>query len=136
MYESFLRPADDPWFSPDKVDWHRGSRHDRVARIKLAVIKAVRGGKQAIEAIGPLLIQWISDARMLREAWDLLAAKGDTAPGPNGHRYADFDDCEVWSLLKSIGKAIRNDTYRVGDEKEVRSPRTAPTRPAARGPSR
>ena len=123
MYESFLRPADDPWFSPDRVDWHRGSRHDGVGRIKLAAIEAVRGGKRAIEAIGPLLIKWISDARVLREAWDVLTAKGATAPGPNGQRYADFDDCEVWSLLKSIGEAIRNDTYRVGDEKEVKIPK-------------
>jgi len=130
MYEAFLRPPDDSWFLPERVDWHRGSRHERVARIKLVVIEAGRGGKQAIEAIGPLLIKWISDSRVLREAWDFLAAKGDTAPGPNGHRYDDFDDNEVWSLLKSIGQAIRNDTYRVGEEKEVNIPkdRADPTR--------
>jgi hypothetical protein len=123
MYESFLRSACDPWFSPDRVDWHRGSRHDFTTRAKLAVINAVREGKQAIESIGPLLPKWISDARLLREAWDILAAKGDTAPGPNGRRYDDLDDMEVWSLLRSIGRAIRNDTYGLGEERIVNVPK-------------
>ena len=123
MYESFLRSASDPWFSPDRVDWHRGSRHDYVKRVGLNVVLAVREGKQAIETIGPLLMKWIADARMLRKAWDILAAKGNTAPGPNRRRYDDLDDVEVWSLLRSIGAAIRNDTYRVGEERIVNVPK-------------
>ena len=123
MYESFVREAYDPWFPADSCTWHRGSRHKCVALAELAVVRAVQGGKPAIEAIGPLFIKWVSDARMLYEAWHTLAAKGGTAPGPNGHRYDDFDDCEVWSLLKSIGQAIRKGTYRAGDEKVVQIPK-------------
>ncbi len=130
MYESYLGSADDPWFTPDRVDWHRGSRHDQVTQIKLAVTNAVRRGKSAIKAIGPQLINWVSNAEMLHEAWDILAAKGDTAPGPNGHRYEDFDQPEIWELLRTIGKAIRNGTYRVGQEWVVKVPkdRTDPSR--------
>jgi hypothetical protein len=130
MYESYLRSADDPWFTPDRAHWHRGSWHDQVTRIKLAVIDAVRRGKSAIKAIGPQLINLVSNAEMLHEAWDILAAKGDTAPGPNGHRYEDFDEPEIWELLRTIGKAIRNGTYRVGQEWIVKVPkdRTDPSR--------
>ena len=94
---------------------------------------SARASRRSIRS-AHLLIKWISDARMLREAWDFLAAKGDTAPGPNGHRYDDFDDNEIWELLRTISKAIRNDTYRVGAERIVnipkdRSDRSRGTRP-------
>lgn len=119
MYESFLRPASDPWFSPGRIAWHRGSRHDYVARVRAAIVRAVYGGNTSIESLGPRLIDWVSSPQILRQAWDLLARKGDTAPGPNGRRYGDLDDGEVWELLRTIGRAIRNDAYRVGPELEI-----------------
>ena len=123
VYESFLREIYDPWFPADSVTWHAGSRHKCAMQAKLAVIRAVQGGKPAIEAIGPLFVKWIADARMLYEAWHLLAAKGGTAPGPNGHRYDDFDDAEVWELLRTMGQAIRKGTYGVGEERVVQIPK-------------
>jgi len=140
MYESLSRVPFDPRTDLHRVDAHFGSRRDFVTRVKLTVINAVHEGRPAIEALGPLLIKWISDARMLREAWDLLAAKGETAPGPNGHRYSDYDDHEIWSKLKAIGKAIydgeatggkiRGDKFRAGGERKVQIPkdRTDPER--------
>lgn len=130
MYESFLRPPDDPWFTPDRVDWHYGTRHDFVTWVKSTVIDAVQKGRPAIEALGPRLIKWIIDARLLREAWDLLAKKGETAPGPNEHRYDDYDSSEVWAKLTAIGAAIHKDTYRPGGERKVEIPkdRTDPDR--------
>lgn len=124
-YETYLRPASDPWFSPDRVDLRRASQPEYVKGVRLAVVRAVGQGKKEIEAIGPRLIDWISNANMLREAWNLLAAKGDTAPGPNGHHYNDFDSPEIWELLRTIGKAIRNDTYRVGTEWIVKIPKSS-----------
>ena len=130
MSDTFLRPAYDPWCPPDSVSRHVGRRQDFVTRAKSSIIRAVGQGKEATKAIGPKLIKWIYDARMLREAWDSLAAKGDTAPGPNGRRYDDLDDPEVWELLRTIGQAIHDDTYRMGDEQEVQIPkdRLDPTR--------
>jgi hypothetical protein len=125
MYESFLRPASDPWFSPDRVDWHRASQPEYVKGVKLAVIRAVRQGKPGIDAIGPHLGDWIANANTLREAWDLLAAKGDTSPGPNGHHYDDFDGPEVWELLRTVARAIRSDNYRVGAEWTVKVPKSS-----------
>ena len=41
---SLLRPPADPWYPPDRLDWHRGSRHDYVKAGRAAVIHAVRDG--------------------------------------------------------------------------------------------
>ena len=123
MSDTFLRPAYDSWCPPDSVSRHVGRRQDFVTRAILSIIRAVGQGKEATKAIGPKLVKWIYDARMLREAWDLLAAKGDTAPGPNGRRYDDLDDLEAWELLRTIGQAIHDDTYRVGAEQEIQIPK-------------
>ncbi len=123
MYESCLKASCDPWFPVDAVPWHVGSRHDVVTRAKLAVSRAGREGKQAVKEICPRLVNWIADASILRAAWDCLAAKGETAPGPNGRRYEDLDDAETWELLRSIGAAIREGTYKVGRERHVQIPK-------------
>lgn len=123
MYEDLFRPADDPWFSTDAMPRHVGTRQDFVKWVRTRLVRAVREGRQGVEAICPLLIRWISDSRMLRAAWDTLAAKGNTAPGPNRRRYADLDDAEVWELLGSMSRAIRNDTYRPGPEEHRAIPK-------------
>lgn len=123
MYENRVSP-DDPWFSPERVDRHLGSREDYVHRVKAAVVLAVGKGKPGVKSIAPFVLKWVSDARMLREAWDLLASKGGATPGPNGRHYDDLEDPEVWELLKTIGKAIRNGTYRVGRERIVHIPKS------------
>ncbi|MCY2986994.1 MAG: reverse transcriptase domain-containing protein [Planctomycetota bacterium] len=130
MYESLLRSPGDLWFTPDCVDWHAASRDKYVTQVKLEVVNAVREGRPAIKSLGPNLLKRISDSRLLREAWDKLAAKGETAPGPNGRRYDDYDDNEVWDKLKAISIAIRKDTFRPGGEREVQIPkdRTNPAR--------
>lgn len=130
MYESMLRSAVDAWFPAAGATYHRGDRHRCLTHARLNIRRAILEGKQAIEALGPLLLKWISDARVLHEAWDVLAAQGDTSPGPNGRRYDDLDDSEVWGLLKVMGQAIRKDTYRIGAEKVVQIPkdRSDPTR--------
>lgn len=130
MYENLVDLPQDFGFTPNRVDWHYGSRKESVQRVKLAVIGAVYEGRGPIETLGPKLLGWISDTKMLREAWNHLAAKGETAPGPNGHRYGDYDESEVWSKLKAIGVAIRKDTYRPGGERRVKIPkdRTNPER--------
>lgn len=117
-------------FTPNRVDWHYGSREESVKRVKLTVIGAVYEGRGPIETLGPKLLGWISDSKMLREAWNHPAVTGETAPGPNGHRYIDYDESEVWSKLKAMCAAIRKDTYRPGGERKVKIPkdRTDPQR--------
>ena len=41
----------------------------------------------------------------------------------NGRRYDDLDKREVWELLRTIGGAILNDTYRIGKERVVKIPK-------------
>lgn len=130
MYESFLRPPSDPWFQPDSVTWHQGSRQQFLTRARRRLASAGREGKTGVESLGAVVLKLVADARMLRASWNLLAAKGDTAPGPNGRRYEDLEDPEVWALLKAIGRAIRKDTFRPGAERVVAilKDRTDPTR--------
>ena len=106
------------------------TRQDFVRWVRIRLVRAVQEGREGIQGVCPLLIKWVSDARMLRSAWDFLAAKGNTAPGPNVRRYSDLDDLEIWELLRTIGKAIRNDTYRSGPEEHlaILKDRTDPSR--------
>lgn len=119
VYENWQRSAYDPWFPAESATYHSGTRQDVRARCLLAVRRAAAGGKQAIEEIGPLLFKSVCDARMLRCAWDMLARFGGHAPGPDGRRYDDLDDHEVWGLLTALGQAIRKGTYRPGPVRTV-----------------
>lgn len=123
MYERIPRLANDSGTSPESVAWHVGNRSEFATRVKRAVIEAFRQGPRAIESLGPKLIEWLSDPKWLHEAWNHLATKKGSAPGPNGRRYSDLDKREVWSMLQAISEAIRNDTYRIGEAKEVKIPK-------------
>ena len=101
----------DPWFPADSVTWHAGSRHKYVTQAKLAVIRAVHGGKPAIEAIGPLFIKWISDARMLYEAWHLRRRRGARPLARTADRYDDFDDAKSGSFcVPSARRSVKAPT--------------------------
>jgi hypothetical protein len=55
------------------------------------------------------MLNRIADERNLKIAWDHLARYGGQAPGPNGHRFGDYANHEVWSLLRCIAAAILDD---------------------------
>src|SRR5437588_766656 len=100
MYEWFGRRPEDSWFArhgfqQKSVAFHTGTRHDLLRRHQQTAERAVQAGRQGISEIVPFLLERVADARTLHAAWDDLRAEGGEAPGPNGHRYADFDDPDV-----------------------------------------
>lgn len=123
MYERIPRLVGNSRIPPKSVTFHVGNRAEFVSRAKLAVMEAARQGPEAIKSLGPSFIEWLSDPKWLHEAWNHLATKKGSAPGPNGRRYSDLDKREVWSMLQAISEAIRNDTYRIGEAREVKIPK-------------
>jgi hypothetical protein len=94
-YERLTIPAYDPGFLIESVSWHSRTRKQFVDYAVLAVKRAVEGGPSAVAELGPYLLKWASDTRMLRDAWEQLARSGGQAPGPNGRRYSDLESTEV-----------------------------------------
>ncbi|MFO0822842.1 MAG: reverse transcriptase domain-containing protein [Gemmataceae bacterium] len=88
-------------------------------RHRTVVEQALKSGLEGVRKLADYQLKLIADPRALRVAWDYLASKGGQAPGPNEHRYTDYTETEIWSLLRAIGKAIRNDTYRAGPDRKV-----------------
>jgi retron-type reverse transcriptase len=62
--------------------------------------------------------------RNLRLAWGHLAAEGGQAPGLDGLRFDDLEAHEVWQLVRTLGKAILDDTYRPGEDRRVAIPKS------------
>ncbi len=105
---------------PDAADWHVGDRNSFLRRHVAAADAAVRHGPQAIHALSSRLLQRIGDARNLHIAWDFLRQHGGQAPGPNGHRYHQFEVPELWNVVRCIGAAVRESTYRPGPARRVK----------------
>jgi len=121
MYERFFRVPAEGWlahygYRQEAVDYHLGTCRDFMRRHMEAAKRAAAGGREGIKEIAPFLLNRVADARTLRCAWDYLRREGGQAPGHNGHRYEDFGDSEVWSLLRAIGAAIRAQDYRRGPD--------------------
>lgn len=115
----YKRPAD-VHARPEAVDFHEGDRHDFLRRHERAAAEAAQGGPQAVLAIAPYLFPRAADPRNLRIAWDFLKHCGGQSPGPNGHRYEDYEHYEVWEFVRTISKAMLNGTYRPGPVRKVR----------------
>jgi retron-type reverse transcriptase len=105
------------------VDFHRGSWRAFRRRHEHLATEAARAGGSAVKKFARVLLRRVADARMLRHAWEHLSSKGGQAPGPNGLSYRDFEDPEVWSLLRAEGNAIRRGRYRPGPERECQIPK-------------
>jgi len=83
---------------------------------------AVATGGGALAEVGSNLLGWASDPRMLRLAWDTLAARGQ-APGSDGCRYSDFDEPGVWDLLRDLSRSVRDGSYERGPVRRIRIPK-------------
>jgi hypothetical protein len=94
------------------VDFRVGDRHALLRRHDRAAARAVRAGRRGLREIAPYLLRRVADARVLRTAWDYLRAEGGDAPGPDGKHNQDYDEHDVWGLLRAIGASIRAGTYR------------------------
>jgi RNA-directed DNA polymerase len=133
MYDRPLQSPDDLPVLIRRLRQHRGTWQKFVGGIHETIVRAIHEGPASVKEILPNLLTWISDARTLRAAWNTLAQK-NTAPGPNGHHFNDFDHKEVWELLRTIGKAIRAGTYRVGEERTIHIPKDPTNRKRGKRP--
>lgn len=122
-YQSLDRDlAPDP-FDLNTLTRHRGGQGLYKNELRRLLYQAVRKGKPGIAEIAPKLLPWIASDRTLRIAWDRLAARGGTAPGPNGDRYNDFSSRAVNELLRHIGPMIATGQYRTGPEAKRKIPK-------------
>ena len=120
MYDSRCRgDLDLPGITPESVLHRHGSIGDYLARHNQSARQAWRGGIRGMRELVPHLFRRIADERTMRLAWDYLAREGGTAPGPNGHRYRNFSNAEVWDLCRALARAVRDGTYRPGSENVV-----------------
>lgn len=125
MYESLLHGHRIPDDRPEAVTYHRGDIGDFHSRLLKQCATAGHHGSTGINRIAHHLLAWVSDARTLRLAWDDLARRGGRAPGPNQRTYDALSDGEIWSLCRALGKAIREDRYRPGQERILDIPKSS-----------
>jgi hypothetical protein len=104
---------------PKWVTRHRGDRYDFIARHRRQARRVAKLGRSALASIARSLLFRVSHDKTLRVAWDYLAQYGGQAPGPDGCRYSDFPDSEVWRVCRSIRDEIRRGEYEPFEE-EVR----------------
>jgi len=103
----------------DAVGFHEGSWRDFLRRHERAAAMAVQRGRAGVLEMVPYLLRWTADPRNFRNAWD-HCSKGGEGPGPNGHRYEDYEEKDIWNLAAIIQRAILDDCYRPGRERKVR----------------
>jgi RNA-directed DNA polymerase len=105
------------------ADPHRGTRRDFLRRHETEAVAAAHGTAKAKKAFVTKLLPRAADSRNLRLAWGYLAAEGGQAPGRDGLRFDELEDHEVWRLVRALGAALRDDTYRPGPDRKVPIPK-------------
>lgn len=103
--------------SVEDVSKHKGTIDEFYQRMQAQLRKTGQERRCARSAIGPYLRQWVYDTRLLWIAWQKLANFGGQAPGPNGRRYSDLNDQEVWHHLQAIHDGLNSGTYQPGPVK-------------------
>jgi hypothetical protein len=104
---------------PKWVTRHRGGRAAFLARHRRQARRVLKVGRSALAAIAPSLLFRASHEKVLRLSWDYLQEHGGQAPGPDGLRYDDPTEPQLWRLLRDVRDGIRAGTY-VPDEERVR----------------
>jgi len=97
----------------------RDKYRQRIAELELAAQKAP-------PPVNELLLRqrkWMGDPHMLRGAWERMAIRGGPSPGPNGRRYSDLEDEEVWTLMSTICRAIRGGYFSPGPVRREKIPK-------------
>jgi hypothetical protein len=102
--------------NPKWVSRHQGDRYAFRARHHHHCKWAWRLGIAGLKEVAPSLFRRMSDERNLRLAWDHLAERGGPAPGPDGLRYSDLDERDVWKMCRWLRDMIREGEYEPGRE--------------------
>jgi retron-type reverse transcriptase len=104
---------------------HEGARRDFLRRHELEAAAVAQGTAAARKAFLATLLPRAADSRNLRLAWDHLAADGGQAPGLDGLRCDHLEDHEVWGLVRTLGRAILDGTYRPAPDRKVQIPKAS-----------
>jgi len=96
---------------PGAVLRHSDSHIEFGERFTAAAMRAIKLRKPGSDKIGPWLLRYARDVRNLRLAWDHLVHSCGRAPGPNGERYEDFSEGEIWPYLRQIRNVLNDTTY-------------------------
>lgn len=100
----------------DRIDIHRGDREDFQYRLRIAVKKALREGREGIEKLSKKLLVSIADERNLDLAWGHLVANGGHTPGPDRMRYSDLPTAsDRFKFLRGLRDEIKDQSYLPGD---------------------
>lgn len=109
----------------ESADAHSGTRWDFLRRHAREAGMAAHAGSEAKRDFAAKLLRRTADPRNLRFAWDRIAVRSGETPGVDGRRCSDLDDPEIWALVRTVGKAILDDTYRVAPPREQLIPKTS-----------
>lgn len=99
---------------------HSGCHSDFLVRYRAAVATKASEGIDALKEFYADIVALVADTRDLRAAWDYLARYGGDSPGPDNWRYADFDDREVWSVLRLLSRQLLCGDYAPGPERALK----------------
>jgi retron-type reverse transcriptase len=106
------------------ADSHQGPCRDVLRRHEREATAAARGTAKTRRDFVAKLLPRAADTRVLYAAWHDLAAEGGQGPGVDGLRFEHLEDHQVWQLVRTLGKSIRDDTYRPGPDRRVAIPKT------------
>jgi len=101
----------DDLLDPKRVLSHRGNEEEFHDRRESMAAQAIKRGRKGLKIITPHLMEFVSDERMLREAWNHLAANCGEAPGPDGDVYSAYSSKDVWGELRALRDKIRRGEY-------------------------
>lgn len=110
---------------PEAVLRHRGDYHELNDRFSAAAKLVNQLGKPGLAKIAPFLTRYINDTRNLRVAWDHQAQHCGQSPGPDGLRYVDFSESDIWHFLRSILDDLKSNSYcpQLNDERVLHIPK-------------
>jgi retron-type reverse transcriptase len=104
---------------------HEGPRQDYLRRHEREATEAIRGSSQEKKNFLGRLLQRTADTRNLRLAWDYLASGDGQAPGLDRLRFHDLEEYEVWTLIRTLRKALLAGTYRPAPDRRVSIPKAS-----------
>lgn len=108
---------------PPSAHWHIGDHGSFLKRHIVEAVDVASRGPCTIREFSRDFLLRVADPRNLRCAWDHLSRYGGQSPGPNGHPFGYLENHEIWTYLRVIAQAIRNQTYKVGSSLTVRIPK-------------
>ena len=104
---------------PVRPESHTGTWQDFPRRYLVECDQRFDDWEASKRAFCARLLERIADVRNLRAAWEHLRRFGGDAPGPDGRTFEEFNEREMWQLLRTTSQQIQNGAYRPGPERTI-----------------